>query len=371
MESATTFTNQTTQTDLRQESLLDKALEKGMEKGLAKGWIPDGLIRVGIRRLLAERLRTESEPDTQQLRQRFVETLRDSPIALVPDAANQQHYEVPARFYDLVLGPHRKYSCAQWAANTQDLGTAEEQMLETYLERAQIKDGQTILDLGCGWGSLSLFLASRFPKAQVVGVSNSHSQRRFIEQQAQQRELKNLQVVTADMNQFQPHLFSLDRPFDRVLSIEMFEHMRNYPALLKRISQWMAPDGLLFVHIFCHRNLTYPFEVHGPNDWMARHFFTGGLMPSQHLLPSFDCDLKVSRQWKVDGTHYQRTCEAWLRNLDHNKEEVLALFRETYGSSEAPRWIARWRIFFMACAELFGYQGGREWFVSHYSLVRR
>ncbi len=337
---------------------------------LERDLIPDWLIRVGIRRLLAERLREESSPEGQRRRGHFLAGLRESPIALIPDAANRQHYEVPARFFDLVLGPHRKYSCAYWDASTPDLGAAENRMLQRYMERARIEDGQRILDLGCGWGSLSLYLASRYPNSRIVGVSNSHSQRRFILEQAERLGLQNLEIVTADMNRFAPSDFGFEQPFDRIVSVEMFEHMRNYDELLHRIAGWLTPEGSLFVHIFCHREFAYPFEVRGSNDWMAEHFFSGGIMPSRHLLHTFHDDLVVQEQWAVSGTHYQKTSEAWLENMDGDRDEISALFRETYGAGQERRWIVRWRVFFMACAELFGYQNGKEWMVAHYRFAK-
>ncbi len=325
------------------------------ERGLA----PDFAIRVGIRGLLADRLRQEA---TAQRTDAFADSLRSAPIALVPDRANQQHYEVPADFFEQVLGKHRKYSCAWWDEGTRRLDEAEARMLELTCERAQVVDGQTILELGCGWGALSLWMAERYPSTRIVAVSNSAIQRKYIADRAP----ANLEVITADMNDFTTAL-----RFDRVVSVEMFEHMRNWPALLERVAGWLTPGGKLFVHVFCHREFAYPFEAEGDADWMAEHFFTGGMMPSWDLLPRFQDHLALEEQWQVDGTHYQKTVEAWLKRFDARRGTIRPVLAETYGADQAERWLHRWRMFFLACSELFGYKDGTEWFVGQYRMVRR
>lgn len=332
---------------------------------MERGYLPDGLIRIGIRRLLAERLRRAAAEDEPHL-ERFIAELRASPIAINTASANEQHYEVSAGFFQKALGPRLKYSSCWWPEEARDLATAEAAMLALSCERAELGFDQDILELGCGWGSLTLWLAEFYPDSRIVAVSNSHSQREFIEAQCQTRGLGNVQVVTADMNDFQP-----DRSFDRVLSVEMFEHMRNYQELMARIHGWLKPGGKLFVHIFTHRQFAYPFETEGEDNWMGRYFFTGGIMPSRDLLPRFQDNLQLEEQWHLNGRHYQRTLEAWLVNQDRQRDEIMALFRATYGPEQASRWFQRWRVFFMACAELFGYRRGEEWGVSHYRFARR
>jgi cyclopropane-fatty-acyl-phospholipid synthase len=328
-----------------------------------RGAVPDALIRAGIRRLCRQRLREHE--DDEGASSRFIETMRAGPVAPVPEKANEQHYEVPAAFYELVLGAHRKYSCCFFDGDDTSLDEAEALALRITCERARLQDGQSILELGCGWGSLTLFMAENHPASSITAVSNSHSQRRFIEEQARQRGLDNVRVVTADMNDFQA-----DARFDRIVSVEMFEHMRNYEELLRRVSTWLRSDGLLFVHVFCHREHIYPFEEEGADNWMGRHFFSGGIMPSAQLFDHFAGDLEVVDRWLWDGTHYQRTAEAWLQNLDARAGDARTVLTEVYGPAEASRWVHRWRIFFMACAELFGYDEGAEWQVVH-TLLRQ
>jgi len=335
---------------------------------LERDWLPDWVIRIGIRHLCAARLREEEAGGAEgqkARRMQFVGEMRSGPIALHTRDANVQHYELPAGFYQWVLGKRLKYSSAYWPDGVRTLDNAEEAMLDLYCRRARIEDGQSILELGCGWGSLSLYLAERFPRSAVLGVSNSHSQKAFIQERARGLGLGNLEIVTADMNTFEA-----GRRFDRVVSIEMFEHMRNWPLLLARIAGWMKPEALFFLHIFAHTRFAYPYAVRDASDWMARHFFTGGMMPSHDLPLEFQDDLRLREHWQLSGTHYQKTAEAWLANMDRHRREIFQVFAGTYGADQALRWWVRWRVFFMACAELWGHRGGREWIVSHYLFDR-
>lgn len=333
------------------------------------GLLPDIAIRQGIRRLLRVRLAqltaSDCEAASERL-ERFIAGMEGSGIALLTEKANEQHYEVPAAFYERVLGRHRKYSSCYWPAGVETLDAAEAEALRVTCQRAELADGMDILELGCGWGSLTLFMAERFPKARITAVSNSNSQREHITAEAARRGLGNVRVITADMNAFEA-----PGAFDRVVSVEMFEHMRNWRVLFGRVASWLKPGGRFFMHVFCHRAVPYPFDVEGPDDWMSEHFFSGGMMPSDDLALRFQDDLRLVQRWRWDGTHYERTSNAWLANMDANRASLMPILEATYGRGEAARWWTRWRIFFMSCAELFGYQDGQEWWVSHYLFERR
>jgi cyclopropane-fatty-acyl-phospholipid synthase len=336
---------------------------KMLDQLLQDGLIPDPLIRFGINGLLKKRLKDErrgSFSDLELKRQSLIQELKKSPIAIETDKANDQHYQVPTEFYDYVLGKYKKYSSCFYKTWSESLDEAEENMLNLYLERGQFQDGQEVLDMGCGWGSFSLFAARKFSKSKFTLVSNSKTQRAYIEAKANEFGLSNIRVITEDMNRF-----DIETKFDRIISVEMFEHMRNYKELLAKINRWLKPEGKLFVHIFVHKELTYKFDVVDDTDWMSKYFFSGGIMPSEHLLYYFQDDLKIKNHWRVSGLHYAKTASQWLENQDKNKDKIMEVFTKHYGK-EARKWFNYWRVFFMSCENLWRYDEGAEWFVSHY-----
>ncbi len=329
---------------------------------LTKNLLPDWLIRAGIRRLLRQRLREIDHPSPAGQIARFAEELRGRPIAINTAESKEQHYEVPTAFYQQCLGPRLKYSSGYFETGKESLAMAEERMLALTCDRAELADGQAILELGCGWGSLTLWMAEKFPAAHIIGVSHSRTQREHILGEARKRGLANIEIITCDMNTF-------DAPpgcFDRVVSVEMFEHMKNWPRLLGLVARWLKPGGKFFAHVFTHSRFAYHFEVHDESDWMSRYFFTGGMMPAHELFPCFQDDLKLVKDWKISGRHYARTAEHWLRNMDRHRTEIMPLFRATYGEDEAVKWWCYWRVFFLSCAELWWFRDGGEWLVSHY-----
>ncbi len=328
------------------------------------GLVPDTVIRSGMRRLLERKLIEIYAGDVElasNTLSEFTAMMRLSPVALVPELANEQHYEVPAAFFKQVLGENRKYSCCHWSQDVSTLSEAEAEALRITVDRAGIRDGMKVLDLGCGWGSLTLWVAEHFPSASVTSVSNSRSQQQFILAEAERRGLHNIDVRVCDMNDF-----DAGATFDRIVSIEMFEHMRNYDELFRRINNWLEPDGRFFMHIFTHRTTPYEYIDKGPSDWMSRHFFSGGMMPSADLPLMFPEHLNIEKRWHWNGSHYAKTCRAWLERMDARRADIMPILAETYGENEAGRWWMRWRMFFMACEELFRFNGGNEWFVSHY-----
>ena len=334
-----------------------------------QGLVPDRVVRLGIRRLLKERLAEMHQADVEsaeEANQHFVEEMRRAPIAPLPDKANEQHYEMPAEFFATVLGGHRKYSCCWWGEGVEELDRAEAAALRLTCQRAGLQDGQEVLELGCGWGSLSLWMAQRYPGSRITAVSNSNSQRRFIEGAARARGLSNLKVVTCDANQFD----AATGGYDRVVSVEMFEHLRNWPGMFARVARWLKSDGRFFMHVFATRGAPYAFVERDASDWMSRHFFSGGMMPGDDLALNFQDDLRLEKRWRWDGTHYQKTAEAWLRNLDDSRAALMPLLASTYGDA-ADTWWQRWRLFFMSVAELFGYEDGQQWWVSHYLFDKR
>lgn len=341
-------------------------------RAMEKGQIPDAAIRFGIRKLCRDRLLELETGSLEKNMEKFEQHRKEllvSPLAIHTKAANEQHYEVPAEYFHECLGKNLKYSSCYWPRPNMTLEDAEEEALSISCERAEIKDGMRILELGCGWGSLTLHMAKKFPKSQVVAVSNSSSQKAYIDSVAKARGLSNVMVLTRDVSQLES--LALEFPsFDRVMSIEMFEHFKNYEILLSKISDVLSSSGKLFVHIFTHKTFSYHFETEGDDNWMGKYFFTGGQMPAHHLLPSFQKHLQLNAMWMWDGTHYEKTLEAWLLLMDEKKEKIFPIFEKTYGP-DAVQWWNRWRVFYMACAELFGYDGGKEWGVSHYLFEKR
>ena len=317
-----------------------------------QGMIPNKLLRWGIRSLIQRRIRELNEESKAE----FIQELLSSPIAIATEAANEQHYEVTSQFFELVLGGRLKYSACYWPDGVETLSEAEEASLAQVCERADIHDGQNILDLGCGWGSFSLYAAKHYPNAKITSVSNSESQRRYI----QSYESPQIEALTADINSL-----DLDEKFDRIVSIEMFEHLRNYRSLFGRLARWLEPGGKVFVHVFCHRSFPYPFDTIGDHNWMGRYFFTGGIMPSIDLFHCFNEHLSVEAEWALDGTHYQRTAASWRENLEANRHKLLPVLKNVY-RKDAEKWLHRWKLFFLACEELFGYRNGTEWLVGHY-----
>ena len=336
---------------------------------LEKNKIPDFLIRLGIRKLLKQRLHDENKGsvEAQQAHlMKLIDELKASPIAINTIDANEQHYEVPTEFYQYCLGKHLKYSSGYWNAGVTDIDTSEKDMLELTCQRADLQDGQTVLELGCGWGSLSLFMSAKFPQSKFTVVSNSRTQKIYIDEEAKKRNISNLKVITVNINDFNP-----EQIYDRVVSVEMFEHMRNYQKLMKLVADALKPNGKLFVHIFTHKEYAYKFEVIDESDWMSKYFFTGGIMPSDDLLLYFNEHLSIEKHWHVNGTHYAKTSEAWLQNMDANKIQIMPLFEKTYGKDYAVKWWVYWRLFYLACAELWAYNNGDEWIVSHYLFNKK
>lgn len=329
--------------------------------------LPDPVLRAGIRKLLKQRLTDETVGDEELQQRKFinlVNELKSSPIAINTSDANEQHYELPTEFFQYCLGKNLKYSSGYWNPGVKDIDTSEDDMLALTCKRAELENGQNVLELGCGWGSLSLYMAAKYPDSKFTVVSNSATQKVFIDDTAAKRGLQNLTVLTADMN-----TFTIADSFDRVVSVEMFEHMRNYKLLLAKVASFLKPEGKLFVHIFTHKNLAYKYEVVDESDWMSKYFFTGGIMPSNHLFFYFNDDLKIEKHWVVNGTNYGKTSEAWLSNMDKHKKEIMPILENTYGKDQAVKWWVYWRLFYMACAELFNYNKGNEWMVCHYLFI--
>lgn len=328
-------------------------------------WLPDFILRLSIRLMLPRVLSNLEKGDhalNVAAKLLYVEDLKKRPVAQSTAEANTQHYEVPTAFYDACLGEWKKYSCGYWPAGVTDLTRSEEVALQMVVERADIKPGHRVLDLGCGWGSATLYIASHYPEVHMTAVSNSKTQKAYIEDQARRRGLKNVTVITADVNVFQA-----PAKYDRVISVEMLEHVKNYQMLFGRIANWLEPNGKFFVHIFTHKSLPFHYE----KGWMAENFFSGGQMPSDDLLLYFQRDLTLVNHWIVNGTHYQKTADAWLASMRKNRAVALQAIEETYGPKQRTKWWVNWKLFYIACSELFGYRNGNEWMVSHYLFEKK
>ena len=333
------------------------------------GILPDYLVRKGIRIFLNQRLKEICISDPEQaayIQKSFVKMMQSSEIAPLPAIANQQHYEVPTTFFKEVLGSNLKYSSCYWNEEVNNLDEAESLALSITCQHADLQNGMEVLELGCGWGSLTLWIASHYPNSKILGISNSASQRDYIISQAKKRNLNNIEIETVDMNKFETN-----KKYDRIVSVEMFEHMRNYQLLYKKIHSWLNQEGKFFKHIFCHRLTPYEFIIDDDSDWMSQYFFTAGIMPSDNLPYYFQEKLKLDNHWRWSGTHYQKTSNEWLYNMDSKKEIILPIIKDTYGEQNIRIWWNRWRIFFMACAELFGFDNGNQWWVSHYLFSKQ
>ena len=333
-----------------------------------KRFLPDFIVRTGIKYFLNQKLNIEKKKfgdNPKSEKNKWIEEMKKSPIALFTNKANEQHYEVPPEFFRISLGPNLKYSCAYWDTEINNLADAEEKMFKIYIERSGIKNGMSILDLGCGWGSFSLYLAKKFPNSKILAVSNSNDQSQYIKAESKKYKLNNINYLKLNMSDFK-----INQKFDRIVSIEMFEHMRNYEILLHKISKLLNENGKLFLHFFCHKKYVYPYEVKSNSDWMTKYFFYGGMMPSYDILSFFENDLKLIKSWKVNGNHYKKTCRAWLKNQDQNKNKIMNIFEKCY-EKDSTTWFNRWRIFWMSCEELFGYKNGSEWYVGHFLMTRK
>ncbi|XP_050216803.1 (S)-coclaurine N-methyltransferase-like [Mercurialis annua] len=336
---------------------------------LERNVLPDAVIRKLTRLLLASRLRSGYKPSSdQQLSDlmQFVHSLKEMPIAVKTDEANTQHYELPTSFFKLVLGQHFKYSCCYFSVESSTLEDAEKAMLEIYCERSQLKDGHTVLDVGCGWGSLSLYIAQKYSNCKVTGICNSKIRKALVQDRCRDLQLQNLEIIVADVSTFE-----MDVSYDRIYSIGMFEHMKNYKDLLHKISKWMKQDSLLFVHCFCHKTFAYHFEDINEDDWITRYFFTGGTMPAANMLLYFQDDVSVVNHWLVNGKHYARTSEEWLKRMDRNLDSIKPIMVQTYGKDQALKWTVYWRTYFIAVAELFRYSNGEEWMVALYLFGKK
>jgi cyclopropane-fatty-acyl-phospholipid synthase len=323
--------------------------------------LPDVATRAVIH-YLVDRTKRQLAGQPSDVSERFAQNMSAFPIALATEEANEQHYEIPSKFFELTLGKRRKYSCGYYEKSNATLDEAEEAALARTAENAGLTDGQDILELGCGWGSLALWMAEKYPASRITAVSNSGSQRDYILWQASMKGLDNIDVVTADMNDF-----VAESHYDRIVSVEMFEHIANWRQLLEKVTHWLKPNGRFFMHVFSHKAAPYLFDHTDKTDWIAQHFFTGGIMPSHNLIRQFSDLMGVESEWRWSGDHYEKTARDWLANFDSNSDEIDRILASVYGK-DARLWKRRWRLFFLATMGLFGHDSGREWGISHYRM---
>jgi len=349
-----------------------KSIESWLMASLPKmpEWLQRKLIQSHLK-WWSGRLEAGGDAEKQHhYREKMIKVFRENEkIAEATEEAKEQHYEVPTDFFLLSLGPWLKYSSCYWPKGCSTLRGAEEAMLEKICERAQIQDGMEILDLGCGWGSCGLYLLKKYPNVKVTFFSNSTTQQAYIREQAKKgNNLDRIKSIAGDVN-----VTELNAEFDRIVTNEMFEHMKNYEKLFEKVSKWLKPEtGLLFIHVFCHRFFPYQFKVKDSNnaDWMGRNYFTGGSMPSFDTFLYFQKHLAIQNTWMINGVHYSKTLEAWLDLLKEKESIISEIFAKEYGADKVTEHLNGWKLFYIMSSEAFKYNEGNDWCVAHYTFKR-